>query len=141
MTSTWMEPAQRLIGRKEVDWVGLWGLLDAAGHAALALSLTTSLGASVDLAFAAIDLGEAREELEWVRPELGDLPPERLGPLHARDDVEDALRVLDLVVCEAFERTVLLGDVGGGSLEELGALSRALGKIRAAIEEFARAAA
>lgn len=139
MTATWWEPAQDLIGRTHTDWVELWRLLDAASHAALALSLATPLGASVDLAFAALDLGEAREELEWVRPELGDLPPERLGQLHVGDDVSDALGVLDTLVAAAVDRTIVLGDVGG-TLEELGALGRVLGRLREAIEEFARAA-
>ena len=140
MGSTWRGPAQDVIDQSKTDWVGLWSLLDATAHAAMALSLVLPLGASVDLAFAAIDLGEAREELEWVRPELTCLAPVRLGPLHLSDDVGAARVVLEQMVSAAIDLTINLGDVGGEP-GELRALGRVLSKLRDSIEELARAAA
>ena len=126
-------------GASELGWAGLWALLDAGGHAALALSLGAPLGAGVDLAFAAIELGEARDELEWTREELAARAPVRLGPLPIGASVDDARRVVEQMVEAAIDRALVLGDEAATS-SELACLGRVLRKLHAARQEFARAA-
>ncbi|NTW40800.1 MAG: hypothetical protein HGA44_13110, partial [Cellulomonadaceae bacterium] len=106
----WAEPARVLLEQDGQDWIGLWMLLDAAGHAAFALSLAAPLGAGVDLAFAAIELGEARDEVEWLHEHLAEQPPVRLGPLHVSDNLDDARRVVEQLVDAATARTLRLID-------------------------------
>ena len=140
MESTWQEPACGLVERGEPGWAGLWALLDAGGHAALTLSLATPLGLGVDLAFAAIELGEARDELEWTREELTAQAPARLGQLHIGDSVDDALTIAAGLIEAAIDRALRLGDEAT-SPEEEACLVRVLRNLLAAGEEFARAAA
>jgi hypothetical protein len=139
MVAMWQEPAMALVERGEPGWAGLWALLDAGGHAALTLSLVAPLGVGVDLAFAAIELGEARDELEWTRDELAARAPVRLGPLHVGESVGDARRVLKHLVQAAVDRALLLGD-GAATPEELACLGRVLRKLHASEQELARAA-
>ncbi|WP_421740657.1 hypothetical protein [Cellulomonas sp.] len=138
MRSMWETSAASLVQSDEPGWAPLWELLDAGSHAALALSLATPLGLRVDLAFAAIELGEARDELEWTREELTARAPARLGPLHIGEPVEDARRVVDRLIEAAIERVLLLADEA--TPEELGCLARVLQKLHAAARESARAA-
>lgn len=141
MVAMWEAPALALIDRREAGWSGLWSLLDAAEHGALALTLQAQLGAGVDLAFAAMDLAEAREELEWVRPELAlRVSDARLGPLPLADDLGDARAILERLVGEAVERVLRLAD-DPESDGQAGCLGRVLRKLHAAQEELARAAA
>jgi len=139
MVSMWQEPASALVERGEPGWAGLWELLDAAGHAALTLSLAVPLGAGVDLAFAAIELGEARDELEWAREDLTARAPVRLGPLHIGDSVDGARRVVGRLVEAAIDRALVLDD-GAITPDELACLGRVLHKLHAALQELARAA-
>jgi hypothetical protein len=133
----WQGPASALIEQGEAGWAGLWSLLDAGGHAALSLSLAVPLGVGVDLAFAAIELGEARDELEWTREELAARAPVRLGPLHIGDSVDDARRIVERMVEVAMDQALALGDEAT-SPEELACLTRVLRKLRAAEHEFNR---
>ncbi len=138
MVAMWQGPATALIEHGEPGWAGLWSLLDAGGHAAVTLSLAAPLGVGVDLAFAAIELGEARDELEWTREELTARAPVRLGPLHIGDSVDEAHRVVVHLVEVAMDRALVLGDEAA-TPEELACLARVLRKLRAAEQEFDRA--
>lgn len=138
MTSSWRAPAQRLIESRDAGWLSLWALLDLAGHAAIRLSLSAPLGSSVDLTFAALDLGEAREELEWARPSLrSDSSHHPLPALYPDDDTADARRVLEELVDEAARRLLA---AGGDNCEqdEVSTLGRAFRRIVSAQDEFRR---
>jgi len=140
MATTWREPALELIERAEPTWPGLWSILAAAGHAAMTLSLGAPLGNGVDLAFAAVELGEAREELEWVRDGLGDLSGQaRLGPLALGDDATEARHLLQRLVEAAAARVLVLAD-RTTAVDEVDALGRVLRSLHTAGEELARAA-
>jgi hypothetical protein len=108
-------------------------------HAAFTLSLVQPLGSAVDLAFAALDLGEAREELEWIRPALAGRPTIRLGALTSSDDLDAARATLEELVAAAIERVFALED--DGSRGEVDALGRVLRRLNDAARQFARAAA
>ena len=138
MVSTWHEPGSDLVERGEAGWAGLWALLDAGGHATLTLSLVAPLGLGVDLAFAAIELGEARDELEWTHEELARRGPVRLGPLPIGEAVDEARKVVERLVEAATQRALLLGDEAT-TPEELACLGRVLRKLHTAEQEFARA--
>jgi len=86
MTVSWTEPARELVGRLGAGMDALWALLFAAQHGALQLALVVALGDDRSLTEAAVDLGEALEELEWVRPQLtsGGLAVD-LGPAPPQD--------------------------------------------------------
>jgi hypothetical protein len=64
MAITREAPADVLIDRVDDGWSGLWSLLFAAGRAALTLSSSVPLSQGVALSYAAMDLREARDELE-----------------------------------------------------------------------------
>lgn len=127
-----------LVNEAPPDWSGLRSVLDVAGHAALALSLAVPLGAGVDLAYAAIALGEAREELEWIHDTLPTQPrPARLGPLNLADDPRDALDVLRHLLDAAIDRTLALAD-RPTTRPDVGCLGRVLRLLHTADDEFAR---
>lgn len=127
-----------LVDQAPPDWSGLWSVLDVAGHAALALSLAVPLGAGVDLAYAAIALGEAREELEWTHDTPPAQPrPARLGSLNLADDPRDALDVLHHLLDAAIDRTLVLADRSTTG-PDVSCLGRVLRLLHAADDEFAR---
>lgn len=70
MSTTWDTPAATLLEHVADGWEGLWSLLYAASHATVKLSLSVPLTTSVDLKFAAMDIREARDELEWLHEHL-----------------------------------------------------------------------
>jgi len=89
MTVSWTEPARELVDRLGAGMDALWALLFAAQHGALRLALVVPLDDDPSLTEAAVDLGEALEELEWVRPQLpsgglavglGPAPPRTFPP-------------------------------------------------------------
>jgi hypothetical protein len=138
MTCTWQEPAATLIDQAPLDWSGLRSVLDVAGHAALALSLAVPLSAGVGLAYAAIALGEAREELEWTHDTLPAQPrTARLGPLLLADDPQHALDVLHHLLGAAIDRTLALADRSTTG-PEVGCLGRVLRLLHTADDELAR---
>jgi hypothetical protein len=137
--TTWREQADEELWEFEPGWGGLWSLLYVTSHAAFTLSLQRPLGSAVELAFAALDLGEARDELEWARPAVAGGHPTRLGPLHPGDDLADARQVLDSLVAAAVDRVLSLED--DGTDDELKVLTHVLRRLNAASWQLARAAA
>jgi hypothetical protein len=138
--TTWREQADEELWEFDPGWAGVWSLLYVTSHAAFTLSLQRPLGSAVDLAFAALDLGEAREELEWARPALAEQRPRRLGPLDPGDDLDDARRVLNSLVAAAVDRVQALED-DDGTDGELETLARILRRLNAASLQLVRAAA
>ena len=91
---TWDESAKVLVERADADWEGIWTLTYAAGRATDDLGVVLPMADAVELTYAAMDLCEAREELEWVRPDLPARcpavtvgPPDNLDADSARDAV------------------------------------------------------
>jgi len=91
---TWDESAKVLVERADADWEGIWTLTYAAGRATDDLAVVSPMADAVELTYAAMDLCEAREELEWVRPDLPARcpavtvgPPDNLDADSARDAV------------------------------------------------------
>ena len=74
MSAPWTAPARVLVAQLDRGIEGLWSLVYAAQIGALQLALHRGLGSEVDselaLTLAAMDLGEAIEELEWHHPDL-----------------------------------------------------------------------
>ncbi|WP_372595199.1 hypothetical protein [Actinotalea sp.] len=134
MSITWQQPADVLVERAPATWHGLWTLLYAAGHATHTLALTVPMIEGLDLTLAAMDLHQAREELEWVHPELADQAPAvSLGLLPARDDVDAARAVVDQLVLAALDRIADLaptGDLNSPDEAALLAANRALRSAR-----------
>src|SRR5450830_1545515 len=92
--ATWDETAKVLVERADADWEGIWTLTYAAGRATADLGVVAPMADAVELTYAAMDLCEAREELEWVRPDLPARcpavtvgPPDPVGVDAARDAV------------------------------------------------------
>jgi len=78
---TWDETAKVLVERADADWEGIWTLTYAAGRATADLGVVAPMADAVELTYAAMDLAEAREELEWVRPDLpARCPAVSVGP-------------------------------------------------------------
>ena len=70
MRVIWDESARAAVARLGVGIEAVWAVLFTAQHAALTLALATPLGDEGSLTVAAMDLGEALGELEWVGPDL-----------------------------------------------------------------------
>ena len=115
MSAPWTVPARVLVAQLDRGIEGLWSLVYAAQVGALQLALCRGLdgGADGDLALtlAAMDLGEAIEELEWHHPDLpvvaaavdlGPAPPDGLADCH--------LAVAELLVAALGVVTDLLRD-------------------------------
>jgi len=92
--ATWDETAKVLVERADADWEGIWTLTYAAGRATADLCVVAPMADAVELTYAAMDLCQAREELEWVRPDLPARcpavtvgPPDNLDAEVARDAV------------------------------------------------------
>ena len=66
----WDETAKVLVERAGADWEGIWTLTYAAERATTDLCVVAPMADAVELTYAAMDLCQAREELEWVRPDL-----------------------------------------------------------------------
>ncbi|GAA3819038.1 hypothetical protein [Cellulomonas soli] len=140
MATRWSVPAGALLSGGEPTWTGLSALLDAASHATLTLCLAAPLGAGVDLAFAAIALGEALDEAAWLHEQVRQQPPARLGPLHIGDDLDESRHVVEQLLTTATAHTLLMIDEAA-TPEEVACLGRVLRRLLTAGEEFARAAA
>lgn len=118
MVRTWEEPAAILLVRDRIKSSGAWSILDTAAHAALALSLEASTSQGVDLAFAAMDLTEARDEIGWARPDLArGSRPVRLGPLTPSDDYAHARALVTAFVEEGVVRAERLRDTAPETAE------------------------
>ncbi|KQT01303.1 hypothetical protein ASG23_06960 [Cellulomonas sp. Leaf395] len=118
-----------LIEQAAADWEGLWSLLYAASHATLRLSIGVPLAPGVDLTFAAMDIREARDELEWLDDGLVERgAPVDLGVLRPTDDVNAARLVLDRLLATALDRASRLAD-GASEVEEFACLTRVTNKL------------
>ncbi len=129
MSTTWDTPAAVLIEHVADGWEGLWSLLYAASHATVKLSLSVPLTTSADLTFAAMDLREARDELEWLHEHLttGAVAVD-LGPLRPTDLHVDARQILGRLTDAILERTYALIDAGT-TPAETACLRRVAGKV------------
>lgn len=129
MSAAWEAPARVLIEQAETGWEGLWSLLYAASHATLRLSIGVPLAPGVDLTFAAMDIREARDELEWIDAGLVERgAPVDLGVLRPTDDVGAARLVLDRLLEAALDRAGRLAD-GASEVEEFACLTRITSKL------------
>ncbi|KQY41861.1 hypothetical protein ASD18_19680 [Cellulomonas sp. Root137] len=118
-----------LIEHAATGWEGLWSLLYAASHATLKLSLGVPLATVVDLTFAAMDIREARDELEWLDNGLIERGTAvDLGVLRPTDDIDAARLVLDRLLKAALDRASLLAD-GATEVEEFACLTRVTNKL------------
>jgi hypothetical protein len=129
--ATWDETAKVLVERADADWEGIWTLTYAAGRATADLCVVAPMADAVELTYAAMDLAEARQELEWGRPDLparcpavSVSPPEPLDADAARDAIAR-------LITAALARTeALLGcDL---DLADLACLTRATTQLRSA---------
>lgn len=66
----WTQPARALVDGVDSGMAGLWSLVFAAQHGALRLALDRGMDDDLSLTLAAMDLGEALEDLEWSHPDL-----------------------------------------------------------------------
>lgn len=117
VSTLWTRPARVLVDRAAPDLPGLWSLLYAAQRGALRLALDTRADGDLSLTLAAMDLGEALEELEWNHPDLaGGAVALDLGPI--------PVGAMDDCLCA-------VGDLLAG------ALTRAAGMLRDADSDLA----
>ena len=70
MSYTWSTGAAAVLEHVGNDWAGVWSLLFAAPKATFRLSLLVPLDLGAELAYAAMDSGEARDEVGWAHPDI-----------------------------------------------------------------------
>jgi len=129
--ATWDETAKVLVEHADADWEGIWTLTYAAGRATADLGVVAPMADAVELTYAAMDLCEAREELEWVRPDLpARCPAVTVGPPDPVD-VDSARDAIGRLITAALARAeALLGcDL---DLADLACLTRTTTQLRSA---------
>src|SRR5664280_1740779 len=105
---TWDETAKVLVEHADAGWEGIWTLTYAAGRATADLGVVVPMADAVELTYAAMDLAEARQELEWVRPDLpARCPAVTVGPPDAVD-VDTARDAIARLITAALARTETL---------------------------------
>ena len=129
--ATWDETAKVLVEHADADWEGIWTLTYAAERATADLGGVLPMADAVELTYAAMDLGDAREELEWVRPDLpARCPAVTLGPPEPLD-VDAARDAVSRLITAALARSeALLGD--DLDLAALACLARTTTQLRSA---------
>jgi len=129
--ATWDESAKVLVERGDADWEGIWTLTYAAGRATADLCVVAPMADAVELTYAAMDLCEAREELEWVRPDLpARCPAVTVGPPDPADAEVARDAVSRLITAALARAAALLGcDL---DLADLACLTRATTQLRSA---------
>jgi len=106
--ATWDETAKVLVEHADADWEGIWTLTYAAEHATADLGVVAPMADAVELTYAAMDLCEAREELEWVRPDLpARCPAVTVGPPDPVD-VDSARDAIARLITAALARSEAL---------------------------------
>ena len=106
--ATWDETAKVLVERADADWEGIWTLTYAAGRATADLCVVTPMADAVELTYAAMDLCQAREELEWVRTDLpARCPAVTVGPPDPLD-VDSARDAISRLITAALARAEAL---------------------------------
>jgi hypothetical protein len=129
--ATWDETAKVLVERSDPDWEGIWTLTYAAGRATADLGVVAPMADAVELTYAAMDLGDARQELEWVRPDLpARCPAVSVGPPEPAD-VDAARDAVSRLITAALARSeALLGcDL---DLADLACLTRTTAQLHSA---------
>ena len=111
MTATWTAPAKVLTDRTEPGWEGIWTLTHAAACAAINLAEALPLIDALDVIYAATDLRDAQDHLEWIDPAL----PARcaavdLGPLTRAEGTPRARLIIDQLTTAAITRTDAMSD-------------------------------
>jgi hypothetical protein len=129
--ATWDETAKVLVEHADADWEGIWTLTYAAGRATADLGGVLPMADAVELTYAAMDLGEAREELEWVRPDLpARCPAVTVGPPDPVDVAAARDAVSRLITAALARAAVLLScDL---DLADLACLTRTTMQLRSA---------
>ncbi len=108
---TWSKGADAVLEHTAVDWDGVWSLLYAAGKGAFRLSLQLPLGPGAELAYAAMDICEARDEVRWAHPGVPMTAiAVDLGPVGPIVDLPAAAAVLVGLLDAAFDRLTVLQD-------------------------------
>lgn len=112
MSYTWSTGAAAVLEHVENDWAGVWSLLFAATKATFRLSLQMPLDLGAELAYAAMDSGEARDEVGWAHPDvpLAALAVD-LGPAGPSLDVAKTRAVIVGLLDGALHRLTALGAV------------------------------
>ena len=129
--ATWDETAKVLVERADADWEGIWTLTYAAERATADLGVVLPMADAVELTYAAMDLCQAREELEWVRPDLpARCPAVSVGPPDPVD-VDSARDAIGRLITAALARAeAMLGcDL---DLADLACLTRTTTQLRSA---------
>ncbi len=134
MGYTWSKGAGAVLEHTAVDWGGVWSLLFAAGKAAFRLSLALPLGVGADLAYAAMDICEARDEVSWAHPEAPMTAiAVDLGPVGPVVDLRATCGVLVGLLDAALDRLALLED-GGADVDGRRVARQVASKLRGARE-------
>jgi len=129
--ATWDESAKVLVERAGADWEGIWTLTYAAGRATADLGVVLPMADAVELTYAAMDLCQARAELEWVRPDLpARCPAVSVGPPEPVD-VDAARDAVSRLITAAL---ALSGALLGCDLDlaDLACLARTTTQLRSA---------
>jgi len=113
MSYTWSTGAAVVLEHIEHDWAGVWSLLFAATKATFRLSLQVPLDLGAELAYAAMDSGEARDEVGWAHPDVPLVAVAvDLGPASQSLDVADTRAVIVSLLDGALHRLTPLGAAG-----------------------------
>ena len=105
----WSKGVAAVLEHTAVDWDGVWSLLFAAGKATFRLSLQLPIGVGAELAYAAMDICEARDDVAWVYPEVPMTAiAVDLGPLEPTVDLPATATVLVGLLDAALDRLNLL---------------------------------
>ena len=129
--ATWDETAKVLVEHADADWEGIWTLTYAAGRATADLGVVLPMADAVELTYAAMYLADARQELEWARPDLpARCPAVSVGPSELLD-VDAARDAISRLITAALARSeALLGcDL---DLADLACLATATTQLRSA---------
>ncbi|HEY3549224.1 MAG TPA: hypothetical protein VGK17_24370 [Propionicimonas sp.] len=137
MGYTWSRGAEAVLEHTAVDWDGIWSLLYAAGKGTFHLSLQLPIAVAAELAYAAMDICQARDEVGWAHPEVPITAiAVDLGPLGPVVDLPTTGAVLVDLLTAALDRLTLLAEADpDGDRQHLA--RQVAGKARAAREVIA----
>ncbi len=111
MGYTWSTGAAAVLEHTAVDWDGVWSLLYAAGKGIFRLSLQLPIDVGAELAYAGMDICEARDEVAWAHPEVPlTAIAVDLGPIGPVVDLPATTAVLVGLLDAAFDRLGVLQD-------------------------------
>lgn len=112
----WTRPARVLVAELGASLGDLWSLVFAAQRGALRLALDRGLDGDLSLTLAAMDLGEALEDLEWAHPGLPAVSVAvDLGPVPV-DGVRDCLNAIAVLLAGGLD---VAADLLRGSARDL----------------------